>query len=111
MQISDDHLLPAQKYLPAMITQHKPRITTTVPSGLAKLIQYLSLHFLTALTVTLDRHGGDCLKLFHRQPHLLPPAFSAAAVSTFSSRFYMSHHEVGCATTDENVYAVGGRWR
>jgi hypothetical protein len=63
-------------------------LTTTVTSGLTKLIQYLSLHLLAAVAVTLDRHCGDCLSLFHRQPHLLPPApLRAAAVSTFSSRF------------------------
>ena len=25
--------------------------------------------------------------------------------------FYVSHHEVGCATTDENVWSVTCRWR
>jgi len=29
----------------------------------------------------------------------------------FRVDFYMSHHEAGHATTDENVYAVEGRWR
>src|SRR6185503_3388967 len=87
-RISDYHFFPVQPHLPAMITQHKTRITTTVTSGLTKLIQYLSLHLLTALAVTPDRHRGNCLSLLHRQPHLLPPSpLRAAAVSTLSSRF------------------------
>jgi hypothetical protein len=40
---------PTQPYLPAMIAQDKGRITATVTGGLAKLIQDLLFHFLTAL--------------------------------------------------------------
>src|SRR6185369_15117523 len=88
--ISDYHFFPVQPHLPAVITQHKTRIATTVTSGFAKLIQYLSLHFLTAVAITLDRHRGDCLSLFHRQPHLLPPARSGLRQCLlFRVDFYM----------------------
>ena len=52
-----------------------------------KLIQYLLLHFLTAVAITLDRHSGDCLSLLHRQPSSASRPVRAVAVSTFPSRF------------------------
>jgi hypothetical protein len=41
----------------------------------------------------------------------LQPLYGLRQWLLFRVDFYMSHHEVGCATTDENVYAVDGRWR
>src|SRR5215211_5315430 len=71
-----------------MIAQNKARITTAVARCLAKLIQYLLLHLLTALAVALYRHRRDCLSLLHRQPHLCPPAPVRGRGSVyFSSRF------------------------
>jgi hypothetical protein len=60
MHIAHDDSSTAPPHRPAMIAQHKARITTAVARRLAKLIQYLLLYLLTALAVALNRHRRDC---------------------------------------------------